>query len=72
LRSDWQGSTIVTLHNLSDNDVSVRVPLSDAESTVELVPMLGGSDDLSQLIPGALITLGPYGYLWLKPDRERR
>ncbi len=65
-RSDWQGSTVVTMHNLGSETVAAQLDLG---AGVE------GVDDLLELrehrVEGGhlAVELGPYGHLWL---RERR
>jgi maltose alpha-D-glucosyltransferase/alpha-amylase len=62
-RSDWQGSTVVTVHNLSASPVGAELDLG---AEVE------GVDDLLELrehrVEGGRlrVDLDPYGYLWLR------
>jgi len=67
-RCDWQGSTVVAVHNLGEDDV---------EATLELGSDVDGVDDLLEqrehelLDGGALrVRLGRYGYLWLRARRR--
>jgi len=65
-RADWQGSTVVTVHNISGEPV---------ETEVDLGPDIEGVDDLLELrehrIRGGRLSvaLGPYGHLWLRARR---
>jgi glycosidase len=65
-RCDWQDSTVVALHNLSDETVSAEVDLGDD---------VDGVDDLLErrdhrVEGGRLqVELGAYGYLWLRARR---
>jgi trehalose synthase len=67
-RCDWEGSTIVTIHNLGEDE---------AEATIELGEDVADIDDLLELREHELleggrlrVTLGRYGYLWLRVRRE--
>jgi maltose alpha-D-glucosyltransferase/alpha-amylase len=62
-RSDWQGSSVFAVHNLSDEPVSAELDLG-ADVT--------GVEDLLELRDHVVrdgrltVELGPYGYLWLR------
>jgi trehalose synthase len=62
-RCDWNGSTVVTVHNLSDSPVAAELDLGEG---------VGGVDDLLELREhdvrdGRLrVDLDAYGYLWLR------
>ncbi len=62
-RCDWEGSTVVTVHNLSDSPVTAELELGDGVT---------GVDDLLELREhhvrdGRLrVELDAYGYLWLR------
>src|SRR3954470_1188288 len=63
-RVDWQGSTVVTVHNLGEDEV---------EAELELGEDVEGVDDLLELRQHELldngrlrVKLGRYGYLWLR------
>jgi glycosidase len=65
-RADWQGSTVVTVHNPSGEPVAGELDLgADVE----------GVDDLLELrehrVRGGRLSveLGPYGHLWLRARR---
>jgi trehalose synthase len=67
-RNDWEDSTIVTVHNLGEDE---------AEATLELGDEVAGVDDLLELREHELldggrlhVTLGRYGYLWLRVRRD--
>jgi glycosidase len=66
-RTDWQGSTVVAVHNLADAPAAAELNLGDDVVAVE---------DLLELREhrvraGRLRTeLGPYGYLWLRARRD--
>ena len=67
-RSDWQGSTVFVVHNLSAEPVAAELDLGD---DVE------GVDDLLELrdhhVEGGRlrVELGAYGYLWLRACAAR-
>jgi trehalose synthase len=62
-RCDWQGSSVFTIHNLSDAPVAAELDLGDGVS---------GVDDLLELrehrVEGGRlrVELDAYGYLWLR------
>jgi maltose alpha-D-glucosyltransferase/alpha-amylase len=70
-RCDWDGSTIVALHELSGQAVTVPVALDgpdDAEALVDLFsadvhPLDGGHTELE---------LGPHAYRWLRVRRREQ
>jgi len=65
-RSDWQGSTVFVVHNLSGEPVAAELDLGE-----DVV----GVDDLLELrdhhVDGGRlrVELGAYGYLWLRAVR---
>jgi maltose alpha-D-glucosyltransferase/alpha-amylase len=66
-RCDWEGSTVVTVHNLSDSPVTAELDLGDGVT---------GVADLLELREhhvrdGRLrVDLDGYGYLWLRTSRR--
>jgi maltose alpha-D-glucosyltransferase/alpha-amylase len=65
---DWDGSTVVAVHNLAERD---------AEATLELGEDVTGVTDLLEQREHAVkkggqldVKLGRYGYLWLKAERS--
>jgi glycosidase len=67
-RCDWQGSTVVAVHNLSPRSVSTELPLGEG---------IAGVDDLLTTArhrprrDGTLaVELGGYGALWLRVRRD--
>jgi glycosidase len=65
-RSDWQGSTVVCVHNLSAEPVSAELELGDD---------VDGIEDLLELREHTVrdgrlaVQLDGYGYLWLRARR---
>ena len=67
-RCDWEGSTVVAVHNLSDGSASATLDLGDDVAGVE--DLLEARDH--EVAKGGQldVELGPYGYLWLKLRRD--
>jgi maltose alpha-D-glucosyltransferase/alpha-amylase len=70
LVSSWRGARVLTLHNLSDDEVTCA---PDVEGASHLVALLGGPDQAAAepLAPGDEIALPGYGYRWFRIDGER-
>jgi maltose alpha-D-glucosyltransferase/alpha-amylase len=71
-RCDWQGSTVVAVHNLADVDAAATLALGDDVRAVDDV-LEGHALDVQD--GGRLdVELGGYGYLWLlvRRDGDRR
>jgi trehalose synthase len=66
-RCDWEGSTVLAVHNLSDADVAADLDLGAEVTGVD--DLLEGRDH--HVEPGGRlrVALGPYGYLWLRARR---
>jgi glycosidase len=66
-RCDWEGSTVVTVHNLSDSPVSGELDLGDGVDGVEDLLELREH----QVRDGRLhVRLDAFGYLWLRTCRK--
>ena len=63
-RADWDGSTIVALHNLAGRATEARLAL-DAEGV--LVDLF--SADEHALAPEVRLTLEPHGHRWFRVRR---
>jgi maltose alpha-D-glucosyltransferase/alpha-amylase len=62
-RSEWQGSTVVTVHNLSDEPVETELDLGEGVTQVEDLLELREHE----VRDGRLrVRLDAYGYLWLR------
>jgi maltose alpha-D-glucosyltransferase/alpha-amylase len=68
-RCDWLEGTVLAVHNLSGNEVDVRIRLDDAVDVEGLTDVMSSAtfdpvaaDDLAFGIP-------PYGYRWLRARR---
>ena len=62
-RCDWQGSTIVAVHELAGRGVEVTVPVTDGEALVDLF------EDGEHALPASL-ALDPYAARWFRVRRE--
>ncbi|WP_414833411.1 alpha-amylase family protein [Afifella sp. YEN Y35] len=75
LRSEWKGNVTLTYHNLSDEEVEVTLEPareSDSEETAYTSVLFGPGAPPRNLKPGTSLRLAPYGFAWLRPDKERR
>ena len=64
-RCDWQGSTVVALHNFSAEPAKVRLALDGLDDVVALDDLLDG--DRHELDgPAVELELGRYGYRWYR------
>jgi maltose alpha-D-glucosyltransferase/alpha-amylase len=67
-RSDWEGSTVVAVHNLAGRDALARLEVGGEGALVDLF-----HDDERQLDAGAVtIELPPYGGHWFRVRRPGR
>lgn len=64
LASTWRGGQVVTLHNLADREVRVRLDCGP------LLPLLG--DRRAEIESGAEVSLQRYGYRWFRIGGERK
>jgi hypothetical protein len=65
-RCDWQDSTVLTVHNLSDEPVEAELDLGEEVSGVEdLLELREHSVERGRL----RVSLDAYGYLWLRARR---
>ena len=68
-RCDWDGSTVVALHNFAPEPCRVSVPLDDLEDAAGADDLLDGAPEVT--IEGATLslTLEGYGYRWYRIRR---
>jgi maltose alpha-D-glucosyltransferase/alpha-amylase len=64
-RSDWEGETIVAVHELSGRPVTARLPIEDGAALVDLFGH--GEHPLP-----AELELEPYAALWFRVRRDGR
>jgi maltose alpha-D-glucosyltransferase/alpha-amylase len=62
-RCDWEGSTIVAVHELAGRPAEVRLPVNDGVSLVELF------DHAEHALP-ATLALAPHAAHWFRVRRE--
>jgi maltose alpha-D-glucosyltransferase/alpha-amylase len=62
-RCDWEGATVVAVHELSGKPVSVQLPLDDGAELVDLF------EDASHPLPASL-DLEPYAAHWFRIRRD--
>jgi trehalose synthase len=68
LRSAWQDSTIVTVHHLGADPVTIRLQLGGAESGQRLVDLFGG-EDVDPRDGRFELDLEPYAWRWWRLQR---
>jgi maltose alpha-D-glucosyltransferase/alpha-amylase len=69
LRYDWEGDTLVILHNLCDRPVEVTLQDDDLK---DLRPLFCNDDDRKMRDAPAPIALDPFGFRWFRAHGERR
>jgi maltose alpha-D-glucosyltransferase/alpha-amylase len=67
LRHDWDGRTLVTVHNLARRARRVRLELED-ESQGQLRDLLHAGDPIRVRKGVASLTLAPYDHRWFRID----
>ncbi len=68
-RCDWLDGTVLALHNLSGDTVETRIELADGQRLEEMADVFG-NDRFDPLDPDEpRVTMGPYGYRWLRGRR---
>jgi maltose alpha-D-glucosyltransferase/alpha-amylase len=67
---EWQGQTLVTLHNVADRAVAAR--LAEHAVPPELTPLFSSDSDRQPRPASEPIRLEPYGFRWFRADGERR
>ncbi|HVF31642.1 MAG TPA: alpha-amylase family protein [Acidimicrobiales bacterium] len=67
-RLDWEGSTVVALHNLSPTPCPVQVDLGAVDGIADVVDLLDGRRDVEALTDGPVLdlVLEGYGYRWFR------
>ena len=70
LKCSWRGNRIVTVHNLSDQTIEAKIDEMDGGEP--LVPILSGSGGREPVTSGKSFSLGPYDFVWLRPNEDRR
>jgi hypothetical protein len=62
-RCDWDGSTIVAVHELAGEPLELALPVADGEALVDLF------DHVEHPLP-ATLALAPYAAHWFRVRRE--
>lgn len=62
-RCDWDGATVVAVHELAGRDAEVTLPVNDGEALVDLF------GDAEHALP-ATLQLGPYAAHWFRVRRK--
>jgi maltose alpha-D-glucosyltransferase/alpha-amylase len=68
-RCDWDGATVVVLHNFSSEPQEVAFPLDDAEDAVAIDDLLD-NDTRALDGPELAVELPAYGYRWFRLRRR--
>lgn len=69
-RCDWEGSTVVAVHNFSAEPCRVDVPLDGLDDAVGADDLLDGAREHPLEAPVLQLTLDRYGYQWFRIRRE--
>ncbi len=70
-RSDWDSGTVVAVHHLGAEPVSISFALDDAKDIDALVDVFA-EDELKPEADGRVaLELGPYGHRWFRARRRR-
>jgi maltose alpha-D-glucosyltransferase/alpha-amylase len=69
LRYDWEGDSLIILHNLSNRETETTLPVDDLH---RLRPLFGSREDRDMRDARGPIALDGYGYQWLRARGERR
>jgi maltose alpha-D-glucosyltransferase/alpha-amylase len=69
-RCDWDGSTVVAVHNFSAEPCRLDVPLDGLDDAVGAVELLDGVPETELDEPVLHLELGGYGYRWFRVRRE--
>jgi maltose alpha-D-glucosyltransferase/alpha-amylase len=64
-RCDWEGSTVVAVHELAGREATIALPVSDGDALVDLL------GDAEHALP-ATLTLDPYAARWFRVRRAGR
>jgi maltose alpha-D-glucosyltransferase/alpha-amylase len=69
-RCDWDGTTVVAVHNFSAEPCRLDVPLDGLDDAVGAVELLDGVPETELDEPVLHLELGGYGYRWFRVRRE--
>ena len=71
-RCDWDGSTVVAVHNFGAEPCRLELPLDGIDDAVAADDLLNGSWEHPLDEPVLHLTLDGYGYQWLRIRRARQ
>lgn len=69
LRYDWNGSSLITLHNFASTKRIARLAVQDVANAGDHGPLFDMLCQVKPVTPSGRkyeLTLGPHGYLWLR------
>lgn len=69
-RCDWDGSTIIAVHNFGPEPCRLDLPLEGIDDAVGAEDLLDGAGEHPLDGPALHLTLDGYGYQWLRIRRE--
>ncbi len=69
-RCDWDGSTVVAVHNFGAEPCRLSLPLDGIDDAVGAADLLAGNQEEPLDEPMLHLTLDSYGYRWLRIRRE--
>jgi glycosidase len=69
-RCDWNGSTVVAVHNFGAEPCRVDLRLDDLDDAAGAESLLDGASEQPLEEPVLHLTLGGYGYQWLRIRRR--
>ena len=70
LEVKWRNNVLLTFHNLCDAEVVLELDAEIGGGAAD--NLLDGSSSAGRVGEGGRATLPPYGFLWLRPQAERR
>ena len=68
-RCDWDGSTVVAVHNFAAEPCRLSLPLEGIDGAAGATDLLHGDQEQPLDEPVLHLTLDPYGYRWLRIRR---
>jgi glycosidase len=71
-RCDWNGSTVVAVHNFGAEPCRLDLPLDGIDDAVAADDLLDASPEQPLDAGGLSLTVAGYGYRWLRIRREGR
>lgn len=69
-RCDWEGSTVIAVHNLSSRACTTTLEISEPDDCEGLIDLLGDRDEVPLEAGGLQLDLDPYAYRWFRVRRR--